>query len=319
MNGLPIGAVSQQPLPPGLAPGVVPQITGPFARCDKSTIQQGSVLTRSVMVNITGSLANLAMQGTQAGVWRPVEGMQLRVFGMGSDADAQIATNQLRTALIHEVKLLEHRSTFPVPMGVNVECVPSNEKTDMGDGYAYTVLPHSIISVPHVLYQCDVGAEEGNQWRKDFPKYTAANIDTEGILEVQSCPYVFVHQDHPVISLLRHNSNLIGCNIDDQQKIDNEWYVLLIACTSLVADMQTAGTKCQDRCSPSAARPSGRRSSTASRPTTSTCSRSRSSGSTRRAGTTSTTSRSRSRTSWPTRRGPPSAPTWSAAPTSSAS
>ena len=83
--------------------GAVPQITGPFARCDKNTIQQGTVLTRSVMVNITGSLANLAMQGTQAGVWRPVEGMQLRVFGMGSDADAQIATNQLRTALIHEV------------------------------------------------------------------------------------------------------------------------------------------------------------------------------------------------------------------------
>jgi hypothetical protein len=198
---------------------------GPFARCDKNTIQQGSVLTRSVMVNITGSLANLAMQGTQAGVWRPVEGMQLRVFGLGTDADAQIATNQLRTALIHEVKLLEHRSTFPVPMGVNVECVPANEKTDMGDGYAYTVIPHSVISAPHVLYQCDVGAEEGNQWRKEFPKYTAANIDSEGILEVQGCPYVFVHQDHPVITLLRHNSNLIGCNIDEQPKIDNEWCV----------------------------------------------------------------------------------------------
>jgi hypothetical protein len=223
MNGLTPSALSQQTLPPGLEPGAVPQITGPFARCDKSTIQQGSVLTRSVMVNITGSLANLAMQGTQAGVWRPVEGMQLRVFGMSSDADAQIATNQLRTALIHEVKLIEHRSTFPVPMGVNIECVPSNEKTDMGDGYAYTVLPHSIISVPQVLYQCDVGAEEGNQWRKDFPKYNAGNIEKEGILEVQNCPYVFVHQDHPVIMLLRHNSNLIGCNIDDQPKIDNEW------------------------------------------------------------------------------------------------
>ena len=104
MNGLSTAAASQAG--PGVVyagAGAVPQITGPFARCDKNTIQQGTVLTRSVMVNITGSLANLAMQGTQAGVWRPVEGMQLRVFGMGSDADAQIATNQLRTALIHEV------------------------------------------------------------------------------------------------------------------------------------------------------------------------------------------------------------------------
>ena len=263
MNGLTTGAVSQQP--PGLAPGAVPQIMGPFARCDKNTIQQGSVLTRSVMVNITGSLANLAMQGTQAGVWRPVEGMQLRVFGLGTDADAQIATNQLRTALIHEVKLLEHRSTFPVPMGVNVECVPANEKTDMGDGYAYTVIPHSVISAPHVLYQCDVGAEEGNQWRKEFPKYTAANIDSEGILEVQGCPYVFVHQDHPVITLLRHNSNLIGCNIDEQPKIDNEWCapsVVLPLCARLLTcpPARAAGSRSRARSSPCAARPSARRS-----------------------------------------------------------
>lgn len=115
------------------------------------------------------------------------------------------------------------RSTFPVPMGVSIECVPKQEKTDLGEGYAYTILPHSKISSPHVLYRCDVGAEEGNQWRKEYPKYNASNIETEGVLEVQNCPYVFVHQDHPVISLLRHNASLIGCNIDAQPKIDNEW------------------------------------------------------------------------------------------------
>ena len=108
-------------------------------------------------------------------------------------------------------------------MGVGIECVPKQEKTDLGEGYAYTILPQSIISSPHVLYRCDVGAEEGNQWRKEYPKYNASNIETEGVLEVQNCPYVFVHQEHPVISLLRHNASLIGCNIDAQPKIDNEW------------------------------------------------------------------------------------------------
>ena len=109
MNGLPTAALvqSQSNQAAGVVSGAangIPQVPGLFARCDKSNIQQGSILTRSVLVNISGSLANLAMQGTQAGVWRPVEGMQLRVFGLGSDADAQIATNQLRTALIHEVR-----------------------------------------------------------------------------------------------------------------------------------------------------------------------------------------------------------------------
>ena len=70
------------------------------------------------------SLANLAMAGPQAAIWKPVEGKQCHVFGMGSDMDATVATNQLRTALIHEVHLLEHRSTFPVPMGVDLNCVP---------------------------------------------------------------------------------------------------------------------------------------------------------------------------------------------------
>ena len=222
--------------------------THTFMSKNEASARQGTVITRSVLVNITGSLANLAMQGTQAAVWRPVEGMQLKVFGLGADADAQVATNQLRTALIHEVLLLEHRSTFPVAMGANIECIPNHEKTDMGDGYAYTVLPQSVINTPHVLYQCDVGAEEGNQvrpapvlpriiagsdarrrqWRKEFPKYNSSNIDTEGILEVTGCPYVFVHQEHPVIMLLRHNSSLIGCNIDEQPKIDNEWSVPLL-------------------------------------------------------------------------------------------
>ncbi len=62
------------------------------------------------------------------------------------------------------------------------------------------------------------------QWRKDYPKYTAANLETEGVLNVENNPWVFVHQDHPVIALLRHNASLIGCQIDEQPKIDNEWY-----------------------------------------------------------------------------------------------
>ena len=92
-------------------------------------VSQGTVITRSIMVNITGSLANLAMAGPQAAIWKPVEGKQIHVFGLGSDIDASVVTNQLRTALIHELTLLEHRSTFPVAMGVKVDCVPAQVST----------------------------------------------------------------------------------------------------------------------------------------------------------------------------------------------
>jgi hypothetical protein len=201
-------------------------------------VPQGTILTRTLYVNITGSLANLSMAGPSGGSWRLVDGKQIGVFGLGSEVDTQVATNQLRTALIHELKVLQDRSTFPVPLGVTINCVPAHEMTDVGDRFAYTVLPGMQNSVAQTIYQCDTGSEEGLQWRKDYPKWTAANLETEGVLHVDNNPWVFVHETHPVVALLRHNAGLIGCKIDEQPKIDQEWYkvtrqVLSACCQTL--------------------------------------------------------------------------------------
>ena len=185
---------------------------------------KGTVLTRTLHVNITGSLANLNMAGPSGGTWRLVDGKQAGVFGTGSELDSQTVTNQLRTALIHEVKLLQDHSTFPVALGVTINCVPSTEITDLGEKFAYTVLPQSKNNIGQTIYLCDANTEDGVQWRKDYPKWTSANLETEGVLNVENNPWVFVHQDHPAIALLRHNAALIGCRIDDQPKIDMEWF-----------------------------------------------------------------------------------------------
>lgn len=133
---------------------------------------------------------------------------------------------------------MQDRSTFPVGLGVHINCVPPNEMNDLGERFAYTVLPQMQNTGGQIIYQCDVGSEEGLQWRKDFPKWTSANLEIEGVLNIDNNPWVFVHQDHPVISLLRHNAGLIGCQIDDQPKIDNQWYkvtrqVLAACCATL--------------------------------------------------------------------------------------
>ena len=101
----------------------------------------------------------------------------------------------------------------------------------------YTFLA-CLTHVQQVLYECDVAAEDGQQWRKEFPKYTAANIDTEGTMDVNSNPFLFVHQDHPAIMVIRHNHGLIGCDIDKQKKIDGEWFkvtrqVFALCCNAL--------------------------------------------------------------------------------------
>jgi hypothetical protein len=215
-----------------------PGASDPLAVSSDSGVPQGTILTRTLHVNITGSLTNLEMAGPSGGTWKLVDGKQIGVFGMGSEVDSQVAINQLRTALIHELKVVQDRSTFPVPLGVTINCVPANEMTDLGDRYAYTVLPRSRNAVGQTVYQCDTGSEEGLQWRKDYPKWTAANLETEGVLHVDNNPWVFVHESHPVIALLRHNAGLIGCKIDEQPKIDQEWFkvtrqVLSACCQTL--------------------------------------------------------------------------------------
>ena len=216
----------------------LPQSDGVALSGSDVGVAQGTVLTRTLYVNITGSLANLSMAGPSGGTWKLVDGKQIGVFGMGSEMDTQVATNQLRTALIHELKVLQEQSTFPVPLGVSISCVPAHEMTNVGDKYAYTVLPGVQNSVSQTVYQCDTSSEEGQQWRKDYPKWTSANLETEGVLHVDNNAWVFVHETHPAIALLRHNSALIGCKIDEQPKIDHEWYkvsrqVLSACCQTL--------------------------------------------------------------------------------------
>ncbi len=56
-----------------------------------SGVQQGTVLTRTLYVHITGTLANLAMAGPSGGTWKLVDGKGIGVFGMGAEVDSQVS------------------------------------------------------------------------------------------------------------------------------------------------------------------------------------------------------------------------------------
>lgn len=58
-----------------------------------SGVQQGTLLTRTLYVNITGTLANLAMAGPSGGTWKLVDGKGIGVFGMGAEVDSQVNNN----------------------------------------------------------------------------------------------------------------------------------------------------------------------------------------------------------------------------------
>ena len=222
-----------------------PNGKSPLAECSKSDLQsehepRGTIMERTLHINITNSLGNLALAGPHGGVWKPVDGLQTKLFAnLESDVtDASAATTQLNCAVIHKVTLLEHQSTFPVPLGVEINCIPSREVTELGQKFAYTVLPNCINSNQHVVYEAEMLNDEMYAWHKEFPTYTASNLDTEGVIPVNNQPFVFIDCNHPVVSLLRHNSHLIGCDIDSQKKIENQYFkisrqVLQCCCDTL--------------------------------------------------------------------------------------
>jgi hypothetical protein len=209
------------------APNAAVNIQGD-ASASGSQAQQNILVKRTLSVHITGTLANLALAGPQAAMWKPLPGRETELFcpSLSSDADPAEQTNSIRNGLIRSMTIVEQHSTFPCTLGVSVSCIPPSEVTDMGDKYAYTVLPNSRISSPQAVYVSDASIQENLAWRQQYSKWNRSNLETEGIIDVPGQPYQFVHMDHPAIGLLRHNQEMIGCDVDKMTMIDGRFFKL---------------------------------------------------------------------------------------------
>lgn len=187
-------------------------------------------VTRTICVHIEGSLNQLQHQGHLGGLWKGVSGRESVLFhpslddNMASKQNSSDVVNNLRAAVVKKVTLKEHRSTFPHILGVDINCIPASEVTNIGEKFAYTVLPQSYISTPQVIYQADARTIDNTEWQKRFGKWNHENLETEGIMDVPNQAFLFVHMDHPAIALLRFNQSLLGCNIDQMPKLEEEYY-----------------------------------------------------------------------------------------------
>jgi len=186
---------------------------------------QNTIVKRTLCVNISGSLANLALAGPQAAMWKPIAGKETEMFCPALEAgmNPEEQANAVRNGLVRQVTVKEQVSTFPCAMGVTLSCVPPNEVTELGDRYAYCVLPKSTISSPQVVYACDSSLQENAAWRQQYGKWNNSNLEEEGVIPVPNHPFLFVHLNHPVVGLLRHNSELIGCDVDKMPRMEGQY------------------------------------------------------------------------------------------------
>lgn len=201
--------------------------------------QRGTILERVLHVNITNSLGNLALAGPQGGVWKLVDGAQHQVLSHCAEGmDVGTSTGQLGSVLMHEVQILQQHNGFPVPLGVQFNCMPAKEYTDLGEAFAYTVLPNCQLNSPETIYSAPPLNDEMYEWHKQYPQYTAANLESEGVMHVNNQAFCFIDHEHPAVSVLRYNSHLIGCDIDTQKKVDKTWFkvsrqVLKVCCDTI--------------------------------------------------------------------------------------
>jgi len=203
--------------------------------------------TRTLHVNISGSLEELASRGPLAGLWKPVNGKESVVFHPTLDENINVEQNNniinsLRSAIVTKVTLKEHRSTFPFTLGVTMNFVQPNEVTDLGEKFAYTILPHSVVSAPQVIHLSDQCTQDSSAWQKLYAAWNASNLETHGVVDLPNQSFLFVHIDHPVIGLLRYNQNLIGCDIDSHARLEKEYLkvskqVMSTCCDTIKTDV----------------------------------------------------------------------------------
>lgn len=186
---------------------------------------QNQIVRRTLCVNITGSLTNFALAGPQAAMWKPVSGKESELFypNLSSEMDPADAVNSIRAGVVRAVNIKEHMSTFPVTLGVSVSCVPPSEVTDLGQAYAYTVLPHSRISSSQQVYVCSPASDGGSAWQKDYGEWNSSNLEEHGVMGANGHPFVLISVRHPVVGLLRYNQEIIGTDVDKLPKIEGEF------------------------------------------------------------------------------------------------
>jgi len=112
------------------------------------------------------------------------------------------------------------------------------EHTDTGEAYAFTTFPETTVNIPQLLYETSEDCSKADIWRRKFPEYNSDNLETQGVLEIKSCPYIFVHEKHPVISLISMNPEMVGTNLETCGRVDSEWYkitpeVLASSCNAI--------------------------------------------------------------------------------------
>lgn len=194
--------------------------------------KNSKVLTHRVVLSLRtkGTLRGYQQSGPTAACMgidptRAVETFAHPSMSLETTEDRNKAMNAIRNANITKVEVLQTANTFPTETGVSINLIPKCEAVESGDKFSFTTLPNQVVNSPFTLFQSAGGEGNSREWQTKYSQWSTDNLETHGVLQVPKCPYVFVHKEHPVISVIRHNQDTIGIDLDKTETMDDLWCV----------------------------------------------------------------------------------------------
>lgn len=172
-----------------------------------STASPENPLTRNVVVSIKASLNDFCLQKTR-GTWAPSQEALRSIFQQRRfttlDGSAE-PMGDLKSVVLHDMKLTHVKSTFPVSLGTRITGVDDCTFSSTGESFSAIVLPNSESNRTKSLQSDDVSL--AYEFARKFPGYTATNLSEKGVHEVSQRRFVLVAADHPIVSAISENAD----------------------------------------------------------------------------------------------------------------
>ena len=159
-------------------------------------------LTRTVVVSIKASLNDMCLQKSRA-TWAPSQEALRSIYQQRKFTSLDGAAEQLgdlKSIVLHSMKLNHVKSTFPMSLGAKITGVDDATFSSTGEAFSTIVLPNAESTREKNLQSDDVSL--AYEFAKKFPGYTASNLSEKGVHEVSQRRFVLVSADHPIVSAI---------------------------------------------------------------------------------------------------------------------
>lgn len=163
-------------------------------------------LSRNFVVSIRASLAELQAKSGKA-VWSPSQENLKSIFQQRQFVSLKGTSEMqgdLKQVVIHSVTANNVISTFPVAVGTKMTGVDENTFSSQGAGFSMIIPANQVNNNTTTLQKDDVSI--AYNFSKQYPGYTAQNLETNGVHAVPSRRFVLVSDDHPLITAIHENA-----------------------------------------------------------------------------------------------------------------